>query len=158
MSDGEDLAVLVEEHGPLSLEKALDCIRQAAHSLEELHSAGMAHRAISPPNLILRGNGTITILAPEFSRSVTEQADPRADIYNLGCCLYFLLTGQPMHGGKTLLEQLAAHRELPAPSLREACPLAPDWLEAVFQKMVAKKPSDRYQSAGEVICALEQRM
>ncbi len=157
MSEGEDLAVLVEEHGPFSLEKALDYIRQAARGLEDLHSAGMTHRAVTPSNLILRGNGTIAILASEFSRSVTEQADHRADIYNLGCCLYFLLTGQPIHGDKPLLERLAAHRDLPAPSLKEACPLAPDWLDATFQKMVAKKPDDRYQSVGEVICALEQQ-
>ena len=88
----------------------------------------------------------------------TRRADHRADIYSLGCTLYFLLTGQPIHGGDTVMERLVAHREHAAPSLRKACPAAPRWLEAVFQKMVAKKPEDRYQSMAEVMSALERHV
>ena len=87
----------------------------------------------------------------------TRRADHRADIYSLGCTLYFLLTGQPLFGGETVMERLVAHREHPVPSLRKACPAAPPWLDAVFRKMVAKKPEDRYQSVTDVVSDLARR-
>jgi hypothetical protein len=60
--------------------------------------------------------------------------------------LFFLVTGKPLYEGKTVIQKVLAHREQPIPSLPS--------LDAVFQKMVAKKPEDRYQSMGEVIQAL----
>ena len=89
--------------------------------------------------------GTIDYMAPEQAIN-TKLADHRADIYSLGCTLYFLLTGQPLFGGETVMERIVAHREHPARSLREACPAVPKWLDAVFRKTVAKRSEDRYQS------------
>jgi len=86
----------------------------------------------------------------------TRRADHRADIYSLGCTLYFLLTGQPVHGGDTVMERIVAHREHAAPSLRKACPATPPWLDGIFRKMVAKKPEDRYQSVTALISDLER--
>ena len=84
----------------------------------------------------------------------TRRADHRADIYSLGCTLYFLLTGQPLFGGETVMERIVAHREHPVPSLRKACPAAPPWLDGIFRKMVAKKPEDRYQSVTALVSDL----
>ena len=95
-------------------------------------------------------------MAPEQAMD-TRLADHRADIYSLGCTLWFLLTGQPLFGGDTVMERLAAHREHPVPSLRKACPAAPAWLEQVFRKMVAKKPEDRYPSVTALVSDLERR-
>ena len=86
----------------------------------------------------------------------TRRADHRADIYSLGCTLYFLLTGQPVFGGDTVMERIVAHREHAVPSLRKACPAVPPWLDGVFRKMVAKKPEDRYQSVTALISDLER--
>jgi hypothetical protein len=55
------------------------------------------------------------------------------------------------------MERLVGHREHPVPSLRKVCPAAPPWLDAVFRKMVAKKPEDRYQSVTALISDLAQR-
>jgi serine/threonine protein kinase len=185
--DGDDLARLVREHGRMPLEQALDCILQAARGLEYAHSQGIVHRDIKPSNLILDRDGTVKILdlgiarfqpmpeqagddltrtgcvlgtvdymAPEQAMN-TRRADHRADIYSLGCTLWFLLTGQPLYGGDTVMERLVGHRERPVPSLKKACPAAPPWLDAVFRKMVAKKPEDRYQSVTAVISDLAQR-
>jgi hypothetical protein len=73
----------------------------------------------------------------------------------LGCTLYNLLTAQPVFHGRTLWEVLLAHREADIPSIRETRSDAPVELDAAFRRMVAKQPQDRYQSADEVIDALE---
>ena len=153
--DGRDLARIVKEDGPLSIQQATDYLVQAARGLEYAHSVGVVHRDIKPSNLILDHDGTVKILdlgiarlqplpeqagddltrtgcvlgtvdymAPEQALN-TKRADHRADIYSLGCTLYFLLTGQPIFGGDTVMERLVAHREHPAPLLRKACPAAP---------------------------------
>ncbi len=100
--------------------------------------------------------GTVDYMPPEQALN-TRKADQRADIYSLGCTLYFLLTGQPMYGGETVMERLVAHREQPAPALRKACPAAPEWLDQIFQRMVAKRPEQRMQSMSDVIDALTEK-
>src|SRR5262249_28492932 len=75
----------------------------------------------------------------------------RADIYSLGCTLYFLLTGKPPFEGETSMEKVFAHREQPIPQL----PTASRFLQPVLSKMMAKRPEDRYGSMTDVIAVLE---
>jgi serine/threonine protein kinase/Leucine-rich repeat (LRR) protein len=98
--------------------------------------------------------GTIDYMSPEQALN-TKAADARADIYALGCSLFFLLTAKATYDGDTLMKKVLAHRDRPIPRLRSFCPEAPAQLEAVFTKMVAKKIVDRYQTMTEVIAALE---
>jgi WD40 repeat protein/serine/threonine protein kinase len=97
--------------------------------------------------------GTWEYIAPEQALA-TSKADHRADIYSLGCTLYRLLTGQAPYRGSTMLELFLAHREAPIPSLRDARPDVPEWLEVLYPRLVAKQPDDRCQSMGEVVAAL----
>ncbi len=94
--------------------------------------------------------GTPDYVAPEQALKPSE-ADARSDIYSLGCTLYHLLTGKAPFSGLTLLAKLDAHRyTTPSP-----IPGIPTPLQAIINKMMAKRPEDRFQSAEEVLKALQ---
>ena len=93
--------------------------------------------------------GTPDYIAPE-QVSDARAADIRADIYSLGCTLYFLLAGEPPFAKETILQKLASHaHEAPQP-LRARRDDIPVELDAVLAKMLAKNPAERYQTPGEL--------
>ncbi len=98
--------------------------------------------------------GTVDYMAPEQAEDA-RKVDHRADIYSLGCTLYYLLTGREPFAGETVLKLLMAHLERPAPPLRGARPDAPAALEDAFQQMMAKRPAERPESMTAVIALLE---
>jgi serine/threonine protein kinase/tetratricopeptide (TPR) repeat protein len=98
--------------------------------------------------------GTADFIAPEQARNARD-VDIRADIYSLGCTLYFLLSGKIPFPGETLTEKLIKHQldePRPLESLRTNVP--PPVL-AVVRKMMAKKAEDRYQTPTDVVRALQ---
>lgn len=97
--------------------------------------------------------GTVDFMSPEQALQ-SKVADARSDIYSLGMTLHWFLIGQPAYGGTSVMARLLAHREQPVPSLRTRRPEVPEALDAIFQKMCAKRPEDRFQSMPEVMEAL----
>jgi serine/threonine-protein kinase len=97
--------------------------------------------------------GTADYMAPEQAVDATA-ADQRADVYSLGCTFYFLLTGKSLFAGDSVTKRIMAHRLQPIPSLSIVRPDVPEWLEAIFRKMVAKEAPDRYQSMTAVLSDL----
>ena len=181
--DGIDLQQLVKRDGPIEPSTAADLIRQAACGLEHAHSKGVIHRDVKPANLLIDQNGSVRLLdmglalvnaddeesltvannenvlgtadylAPEQALN-SHEVDHRADIYGLGCTLYFLLTGKPPFSDGTLAQRIAKHQsEMPTPirQIRSECP---GELEGICVKMIQKDPRYRYQSAGDVADAL----
>ncbi len=98
--------------------------------------------------------GTVDYMAPEQAEDA-RKADHRADIYSLGCTLYYLLTGREPFAGDTVLKRLLAHMERPAPMLRATRPDAATGLEDVYQRMMAKRPDDRPATMTDLIRLLE---
>jgi len=181
--EGRDLQRMVKEDGPLDFARAADYIRQAAEGLAHAHAAGLIHRDVKPANLLVDRNNVVKVLDLGLARftdedraSLTvaydenvlgtadylapEQAldshgvDARADIYSLGCSLYYLLTGHPPFAEGTLPQRLMAHVKQPPPSVYRDRPDAPRDLVEICMRMMAKKPEQRYQSAREVAAAL----
>lgn len=196
--EGQDLAAILQQQGPLPITAACEVIRQAALGLQYAHENGLVHRDIKPSNLVLarpgeRGGtaggpptvkildlglarwnvegadksseltsdgqimGTLDYMAPEQggdSRSV----DIRADIYSLGATLFKLLTGDVVFGGpehRTMMQKLQALALQPAPSIQTRISKIPAPLAAIVDKMLAKRPEDRYQTPAQVAAALE---
>jgi serine/threonine protein kinase len=98
--------------------------------------------------------GTPDYIAPEQSLDASK-ADIRADIYSLGCTLYYLLTGAAPFQGASLYEVLRAHHSIDAKPLNLVRPEVPWELAAVVARMMAKEPGRRYQNPGEVATALK---
>jgi formylglycine-generating enzyme required for sulfatase activity/tRNA A-37 threonylcarbamoyl transferase component Bud32 len=182
--EGRTLADVVKEHGPQPVGRVLDWILQAARGLGFAHGQGVIHRDIKPGNLIVDSRGivkildlglarldtldahadpitstgqiigTIDFIAPEQATD-TRLADARSDVYSLGATLWYLLAGRPLFDGETALGKIMAHMQTPAPALNTVRSDVRREVEAVFQRMVAKRPADRFQSMQELIAALE---
>ena len=101
--------------------------------------------------------GTASYMAPEQAMNV-QDADARADVYSLGCTLYFLLTGKAMYEGDSFMQIVMAHQQNPIPSLSEVRSEVPRELDEIFRRMVAKSPEDRYGSMSAVIESLRTRL
>ncbi len=97
--------------------------------------------------------GTPAYMAPEQARDAAS-ADVRADVYSLGCTLYFLLTGAPPFTGRSFFEVLQAHVSTEATPLHQLRAGAPAELAAVVARMMAKDPARRFQRPIEAAQAL----
>jgi serine/threonine protein kinase/tetratricopeptide (TPR) repeat protein len=182
--DGKDLAAIVKKKGALKISQAVNFIHQTAIGLEYAHAQGVIHRDIKPSNLLLDRSGSVKILdmglarieeeegaaeltatgavmgtidymAPEQAVS-TKHATAQSDVYSLGCTLWYLLVGQPIFGGESLMAKLLSHRSEPTPSLLAVRDDVSEELQAIFEKMVAKKAENRYRSMTEVVADLEK--
>lgn len=181
--EGNDLHSLMSKTGPLHYAQAVEYVAQTAAGLQHAHDRGFIHRDIKPANLMLNKDGHIKILDMGLARNFNcssdnltamlaegniagtvdflspEQAmnhplDERSDIYSLGATFYSLLTGHPPFNGSTA-QKLMQHQLKDPPSvMKKLNGRLPPPLSEVLNKMMAKKPSERYQTATDVIDAL----
>lgn len=99
--------------------------------------------------------GTVAYMSPEQTYD-SRRVDRRADIYSLGCTLYFLLTGEAPYGQDNQTVVVMSHRDKPPPSIRKVRPDVPEALDRILAKMMAKRPEDRYPSLKQLIADLKQ--
>lgn len=182
LCEGQTLTELLRTEAPLPPVRAVAMVRQVASALVEAHRHGVVHRDIKPSNLLLTRTsgqdhikildfgiarwlfddgvrltqtgailGTPTYMAPEQADSSRRSIDGRADLYAVGVILYEMLTGHPPFSGRTVVDMLVAHATLPVPALPDTTPPA---LRAVVQRLLEKRPEQRYPSAAALLSDL----
>ncbi len=172
--DGVSLQSLVEKGGALHPITAAEYIAQAAAGLYHAHQAWLVHRDIKPANILISRQGVIKVLDLGLARfytdsadnltrqhsanailgtadyispeqaSAADQVDTRADIYSLGCTLYYLLTGRPPFDKGTAAHKLMWHQTQDFDPIENINPTVPQGLITILNRMVAKRPQDRY--------------
>ena len=178
---GRSLQQRIDGVGPPSIAEILRIGAQAAAGLAAAHAQGLVHRDIKPANILLE-NGVERVLITDFglARAVDdatltcsgivagtpqymapEQAlgqsiDHRADLFSLGSVLYTMCTGRPPFRAQTAVAVLRRICEDHPRPIRELNPEVPVWLEEIIDRLHAKAPADRFQSATEVAELLER--
>ena len=87
--------------------------------------------------------GTVDYMAPEQARD-SRATSIQSDIYSLGCTFYYLLTGVAAYPGGDITDKLTRHAQSPVPDVRDLRPDVPVAVSAIIQRMMAKKPEDRF--------------
>jgi serine/threonine-protein kinase len=176
--DGTDLSTLLKRTGAMSPPRAVAIVRQIAAALDAAHASGVTHRDVKPENILVTADdfaylvdfgiaravtdpgltqtglamGTYNYMAPE--RFTNDEVTYRADIYSLACVLAECLTGLPPYRANSIEQAVGAHLTQPPPRPSEVRPgRVPPALDQVIAKAMAKKPEERYRSAGELAAA-----
>ena len=178
---GGDVEGIIEDADDhrIPLERSVEVAKETCRGLEYAHSRGIIHRDLKPGNVWLTQDGTAKIgdfglaLALDRSRLTTEgmmvgtvaymppeqamggEVTPRSDLYSLGAMLYEMLTGRPPFLGDDSVAIIGQHINTP--------PVAPTWhneqcprpLDALILRLLAKDPSQRPESATDVLSALD---
>ena len=180
--EGTDLDSVLKRFGPLTPPRAVAIISQIAAALDAAHAAGVMHRDVKPQNILVTRDdfaylvdfgiasattdekltqlgtavGTWKYMAPE--RFSNDEVTYRADIYALACVLHECLTGSPPYRADSASMLVTAHLMDPTPqpsTMRSGIPKA---FDAVIARGMAKKPEDRYASAGDLALAAHEAL
>jgi predicted Ser/Thr protein kinase len=180
--DGTDLQKVLKKKGKLAVADALAVTKRIALALGAAHKMGIVHRDIKPANILLTKQGRVMVadfglardlrsgstltgtqevmgtpqyLSPEQARG--ESLDGRSDLYSLGATLYTLLSGRAPFSGTTPVSIAVKHAsedQRPEP-LRKIDAEIPAEIEALVEKMMSKKPADRFQTGEQVAAAID---
>ena len=183
--DGIDLHEYSNRKGPLDPDEALEIIMQGCRALDHAHEQGVVHRDIKPSNFLVTQQGdrmvvkltdlglareasneefrvtragttvgTLDYMAPEQARD-SGLADIRSDLYSLGSTWYHLLAGHAPFPKGGLGERLNRILHEEPPDIRKFNPRVSETMAAILHRLLAKKPSQRYQTPAELLEDLE---
>jgi hypothetical protein len=167
-------------HGALSTGETARILEPLCRAIDYMHEQGLVHRDLKPSNILFdekdlpyladfgiarpvfqiqppgpASSGTPAYLSPEQA-SGEDLIDGRSDLYSLGVILFQMLTGRLPFEGETPLAVMLMHLHDLPPSLRAADRSLPPALDHIIQRLLAKKPDERYPTAGEFFAAFQQ--
>ena len=169
--DGPTVRQLLRERGPLPVREVLRIGVQVADALEAAHRAGLVHRDVKPPNVLVPPAGPVKVTdfgiakavgVDELTRTGTvmgtarylapeqvngQPTDARTDVYGLGLLLYEMLCGRPPFGGDTDVATAMARLTTSAPPIRPQRPDVPAALDDIVHRCMARDPARRFASA-----------
>jgi hypothetical protein len=180
--DGESLRSRLEREGALPIEEARRILGEVAAALGVAHAAGIVHRDIKPDNIMLDGSerraivtdfgiakalgsgeagltgtgmliGTPQYMSPEQA-SGEKHIDARSDIYSLGCVAYQMLAGRMPFEGDSAQAMIVAHIASPPEPIWNLRPDVPDNVAAAVMRALAKRPDERWPTAGDFAAAV----
>ncbi len=168
------------ELGPLPAPEAVSVMTQLLPAIECAHARGIIHREITPGNVVLTPDHIVKLTNFTFAKSAADSGltqvgaivgdveymspeqvrgmaalDARSDIYSLGAVFYALLTGKPPFQGPTQFDVMMAQVDQEPVPPSQANPNVPAALDPLVLRALAKKPENRYQTAGEFLSHLE---
>ena len=176
---GITLKQYMEKKGALEWKEVVHFSKQITRALSHAHERGIIHRDIKPQNIMLLRDGTLKVadfgiaaleneahenngqtigsihyIAPEQARG--NNPDARSDIYSLGVVMYEMLTGRLPYTGSTLTEIAVKHMNAKPEPPRSILPSIPEELEKITLKAMAADMDDRYQTAAQLLEALDE--
>jgi hypothetical protein len=175
--DGASLRAVVVDTGPLSPQQSLGVLKGSLQGLGHAHHLGLTHRDVKPENILADRDGTSKLAdfgqayfgaGPGAAGAMTgsppymspEQArggicDARSDLYSAGAILFEFLTGRPPFMADNPMAIMRAHVSDPVPDPRKINKKLPKQATKLMQRALAKDPAGRFQSADEMLAALE---
>jgi len=178
----ETLAALLEREGALSGDRALPLLREATRTLSDAHAAAILHCDLRPGTLLVAGDGRVLLAESALSRRLDEPRQPdtpateriasplyyppeaaqglpldaRTDLFLLGATFYHAMTGAPPFDGEDPEARALQYIRHDVPPLEERVPGTPVLLNVLMQKLLRRNPDERYQSAADLLDAVER--
>ena len=165
---------------PVPLARIRQIITQVGEALNYAHARGMIHRDIKPSNILIDESGNCLLTDFGLARMVEDavnltstgtimgtpaymspeqgsgsKIDARSDIYSLGVVLFEMATGRVPYQAETPIAVVFKHVQDPLPPARSINPDLPEAVELVILKSLAKNPEDRYQTAADMVRAIQ---
>ncbi len=180
--NGRTLHAVLRERGALGLALTVSIISPIADALDHAHRAGAVHRDVKPQNVMIDIEGRVLLTdfgiaqapehhdgerltrtgmfmgTPEYispEQASAQRVDGRSDIYSLGIAAYESITGTVPFVGATP-QLIVAHVQTPPPPPSKIDPAHPAALDAVFARVLAKHPDDRYPNGAAFVAALRR--
>jgi serine/threonine-protein kinase len=180
--EGHTLGERLSSTTTMPIDEVLRIASDLAAGLAAAHAKGIVHRDLKPANVLIEASdgrarltdfglarvaavsgvtasgtiaGTPQYMSPEQVEG--KHVDGRSDLFSLGAVLYRMVSGQPPFSGESVIElarKICDHTPTPASELK---PEVPAWLGEIIQRLLAKKPENRFQSANELAEALARR-
>jgi eukaryotic-like serine/threonine-protein kinase len=163
---GEQLHAILARSGKLPTSDVVAIVRNVARALAYIHGRGICHGDLTPWSIYQNGTSTVVTdtgiqrilsigTSPAYAAPDDAPADHRADLYSLGVVAYQLLTGSPPFVARSPSQLASAHALEPPAPVTARRPATPPALAAIVMRLLQKRPEDRYQSADELLAAVE---